>query len=121
MLVYLRQAVEAARADGALGRSELTEAVRRGALLRLRPVLMTVTATMVGLLPVMLGGGAGAEVTRRIAAPMVGGVVSLLLLSLLVIPVLFMLYHRRGIRSDRATESLHRPDGGAGNGYIQGT
>jgi Cu(I)/Ag(I) efflux system membrane protein CusA/SilA len=121
MLVYLRQAVEAARADGALGRSELFEAVRRGALLRLRPVLMTVTATMVGLLPVMLGGGAGAEVTRRIAAPMVGGVVSLLLLSLLVIPVLFMLYHRRGLGPDGTTERLDRPDGGAGNGYIQGT
>ena len=60
---------------------------------------MTVTATLVGLLPVMLGSGTGTELTRRIAAPMVGGVVSLLLLSLLVIPVLFLLYHRRGVEA----------------------
>ncbi len=95
MLVYLRQSLETARAAGPVGRVELLDAVRRGALLRLRPVLMTVTATLVGLLPVMLGSGAGTELTRRIAAPMVGGVLSLLLLSLLVIPVLFLLYHRR--------------------------
>jgi len=95
MLVYLRQSLETARAAGPVGRVELLNAVRRGALLRLRPVLMTVTATLVGLLPVMLGSGAGTELTRRIAAPMVGGVLSLLLLSLLVIPVLFLLYHRR--------------------------
>jgi Cu(I)/Ag(I) efflux system membrane protein CusA/SilA len=57
---------------------------------------MTVTATLVGLMPVMLGSGTGAEVTRRIAAPMVGGVISLLFLSLVVIPALFLVYHRRG-------------------------
>ncbi|MGB5544493.1 MAG: CusA/CzcA family heavy metal efflux RND transporter, partial [Gammaproteobacteria bacterium] len=95
MLVYLRQSLEAARAKGPVGPDEVLGAVRRGALLRLRPVLMTVTATLVGLLPVMLGSGTGTELTRRIAAPMVGGVLSLLLLSLLVIPVLFLLYHRR--------------------------
>ena len=55
---------------------------------------MTVTATLVGLLPVMLGSGTGAEVTRRIAAPMVGGVISLLFLSLVVIPALFLMYQR---------------------------
>jgi len=99
MLVYLRQSLETARETGPVGRVELLNAVRRGALLRLRPVLMTVTATLVGLLPVMLGSGAGTELTRRIAAPMVGGVLSLLLLSLLVIPVLFLLYHRRGLPS----------------------
>jgi Cu(I)/Ag(I) efflux system membrane protein CusA/SilA len=99
MLVYLRQSLEEVRANGPVGRSELQDAVRRGALLRLRPVLMTVTATLVGLLPVMLGSGTGTELTRRIAAPMVGGVLSLLLLSLLVIPVLFLLYHRRGLEA----------------------
>jgi len=99
MLVYLRQSLVEAQAKGPVGRSELLDAVRRGALLRLRPVLMTVTATLVGLLPVMLGSGTGTELTRRIAAPMVGGVVSLLLLSLLVIPVLFLLYHRRGVEA----------------------
>jgi len=95
MLVYLRQSLESARSRGELTRDSLQQAVRDGALLRLRPVLMTVFATLIGLLPVMLGSGTGAEVTRRIAAPMVGGVLSLLPLSLLVVPVLFLLYHRR--------------------------
>jgi Cu(I)/Ag(I) efflux system membrane protein CusA/SilA len=95
MLVYLRQSLESARSRGELTRDSLQQAVRDGALLRLRPVLMTVFATLIGLLPVMLGSGTGAEVTRWIAAPMVGGVLSLLPLSLLVVPVLFLLYHRR--------------------------
>ena len=95
MLVYLRQSLDSARSRGELTRDILQQAVRDGALLRLRPVLMTVFATLIGLLPVMLGSGTGAEVTRRIAAPMVGGVLSLLPLSLLVVPVLFLLYHRR--------------------------
>ena len=121
MLVYLRQSLEAAAARGPVGPTELSEAVRRGALLRLRPVLMTVTATLVGLLPVMFGSGAGAELTRRIAAPMVGGVVSLLLLSLLVIPVLFLLYHRRGIGLAARDQGPDPTDEGAGKEYIQGT
>jgi Cu(I)/Ag(I) efflux system membrane protein CusA/SilA len=96
MLVYLRQALERAAAAGPLDPDRIKQAVREGALLRLRPILMTVTATLVGLMPVMLGSGTGAEVTRRIAAPMVGGVISLLFLSLVVIPALFLVYHRRG-------------------------
>jgi Cu(I)/Ag(I) efflux system membrane protein CusA/SilA len=58
---------------------------------------MTVMATLIGLMPIMLGTGTGAEVTRRIAAPMVGGVLSLLILALMVIPVLFFIYHRREV------------------------
>ncbi len=100
MLTYLTQAVEAARARQALTRDALREAVADGALMRLRPVLMTVFATLVGLLPVMLGSGTGAEVTRRIAAPMVGGVLSLLPLSLLVVPALFLLCCRRQIPAE---------------------
>jgi Cu(I)/Ag(I) efflux system membrane protein CusA/SilA len=102
MLVYLRQAVQAARARGEMTREGLKQAVGDGALLRLRPVLMTVFATLVGLLPVMVGSGTGAEVTRRIAAPMVGGVISLLPLSLLVVPALFLLYHRRRLPAEAA-------------------
>jgi Cu(I)/Ag(I) efflux system membrane protein CusA/SilA len=94
MLVYLRQALDRAAGAGPLDPERIRRAVREGALLRLRPILMTVTATLVGLLPVMLGSGTGAEVTRRIAAPMVGGVISLLFLSLVVIPALFLMYQR---------------------------
>jgi len=105
MLVYLRQALQAARERGELTREAVQQAVRDGALLRLRPVLMTVTATLVGLLPVMLGTGTGAEVTRRIAAPMVGGVISLLPLALLVIPALFLLYQRRAVPVEAPVET----------------
>jgi Cu(I)/Ag(I) efflux system membrane protein CusA/SilA len=94
MLMYLRQSLERAAASGPLDRERLREAVIAGALRRLRPVLMTVVATLVGLAPIMLGHGTGAEVTRRIAAPMTGGISGLLVLSLLVLPALFMLYHR---------------------------
>jgi Cu(I)/Ag(I) efflux system membrane protein CusA/SilA len=105
MLVYLRQALKAARERGELTTEAVEKAVRDGALLRLRPVLMTVTATLVGLLPVMLGTGTGAEVTRRIAAPMVGGVISLLPLALLVIPALFLLYQRRAVPVEPPVET----------------
>jgi Cu(I)/Ag(I) efflux system membrane protein CusA/SilA len=105
MLVYLRQALKAARERGELTTEAVEKAVRDGALLRLRPVLMTVTATLVGLLPVMLGTGTGAEVTRRIAAPMVGGVISLLPLALLVIPALYLLYQRRAVPVEPPVET----------------
>ena len=76
----------------------VAEAVREGALLRLRPKLMTVLTIMVGLLPIMWGSGTGSEVMRRIAAPMVGGMVSATLLTLVVIPSVFLLWKRRGLR-----------------------
>jgi Cu(I)/Ag(I) efflux system membrane protein CusA/SilA len=94
MLMYLRQSLAAAAVSGPLDRDRLREAIAQGALRRLRPVLMTVLATLLGLAPIMLGGGTGAEVTRRIAAPMIGGIAGLLVLSLLVLPALFMIYHR---------------------------
>jgi Cu(I)/Ag(I) efflux system membrane protein CusA/SilA len=97
MLVYLRQALTKALESGQLTADRLRQAVTDGALMRLRPVLMTVTATLVGLLPIMVGTGTGAEVTRRIAAPMVGGVLSLLPLALLVVPSLYLLAQRRNL------------------------
>ena len=68
-----------------------------GALLRVRPIMMTVATVIVGLLPVMLGTGTGSEVMRRIAAPMVGGMASAVLLTLLVIPAAFLIWHRSRI------------------------
>ena len=92
MLVYLNQALE--RRNIAT-QADVREAVIEGALLRIRPVIMTVAATIGGLLPIMFGGGTGSEVMRRIAAPMVGGMVSATLLTLVVIPALFVLWQQR--------------------------
>ena len=99
MLVYLNQAIRRrtamAVADGrSLTADDIREAVIDGALLRVRPIMMTVAAIIAGLLPIMLGGGTGSEVMRRIAAPMVGGMVSATLLTLIIIPALFLLRHR---------------------------
>ena len=74
---------------------DVRQAVIEGAVLRVRPIMMTVAAIIAGLLPIMLGGGTGSEVMRRIAAPMVGGMVSATLLTLVVIPALFLLWRRR--------------------------
>jgi Cu(I)/Ag(I) efflux system membrane protein CusA/SilA len=105
MLVYLNQALtrrrmEVLKSGRSLGREDLRAAVIDGALLRVRPVLMTVAATIAGLLPIMFGTGTGSEVMRRIAAPMVGGMISATLLTLMVIPALFLLWQRRRLHVD---------------------
>ena len=97
MLVYLdqaihRQAKAAAAEDRNLREEDVHKAIIEGALLRIRPIVMTVAATIGGLLPIMFGGGTGSEVMRRIAAPMVGGMVSATLLTLVVIPALYLLW-----------------------------
>jgi Cu(I)/Ag(I) efflux system membrane protein CusA/SilA len=98
MLIYLRQAWEARLAAGAPPTEALLrEAIEEGAVLRVRPKAMTVAVIMAGLLPIMLGGGVGAEVMQRIAAPMVGGMITAPLLSMLVIPAAYLLLRRRGL------------------------
>ncbi|MGB5256106.1 MAG: efflux RND transporter permease subunit [Woeseiaceae bacterium] len=97
MLVYLNQAIRRQTARLAaepesLTRDDIERAVVDGALLRIRPVIMTVAATIGGLLPIMFATGTGSEVMRRIAAPMVGGMLSATLLTLIVIPALFLLW-----------------------------
>jgi Cu(I)/Ag(I) efflux system membrane protein CusA/SilA len=94
MLVYLDQAVKRHRPAT---RAELHEAVIEGAVLRVRPKAMTVAIVIAALLPIMLGGGTGSEVMRRIAAPMIGGMVTAPLVSMLVIPVLYVLWKQRGL------------------------
>ena len=90
MLIFLEEAVARFRSEGRLKtRRDLEEAVFEGAVLRVRPKMMTVTAIMAGLLPIMWGSGTGSETMRRIAAPMVGGMVSATILTLVVIPVVF--------------------------------
>ena len=96
LIVFLDEAVARYRQEGRLRtRRDLREAVREGAGLRVRPIMMTVVSTIAGLLPIMWGAGTGAETMRRIAAPMVGGLVSATVLALVVIPALYQLI--RGI------------------------
>jgi copper/silver efflux system protein len=96
MLVYLNQAVAAREAEERLNNErELTEAIIEGAALRVRPIAMTVAVIIAGLLPIMWGSGTGSEVMRRVAAPMVGGMMTAPLLSMFVVPVVFMLIRRR--------------------------
>ena len=87
----------------------MREAVLEGALLRLRPKAMTVATILAGLLPIMLGTGTGSEVMRRIAAPMVGGMVSATVLTLFVIPALFIVWQRfrlRRLAGDRHAQPI---------------
>ena len=99
MLLYLKHAWEARVAAGRTTEDDLLDAIREGAVLRVRPKAMTVAVIFAGLLPIMVTHGAGSEVMQRIAAPMVGGMVTAPLLSMLVIPAVYLLLRRRGLRS----------------------
>lgn len=99
MLVYLKQALKreqqrALDSGRGLRREDLDRAVREGALMRVRPIMMTVASIVVGLMPIMLGDGTGSEVMRRIAAPMVGGMISATVLTLALIPAVFLIWQR---------------------------
>ena len=103
MLVYLDQAIQQKRELARIEQrdlelKDLRAGVIDGALLRVRPIMMTVSAIIAGLLPIMLGGGTGSEVMHRIAAPMVGGMVSATLLTLVVIPAVYLLWKKNGIK-----------------------
>ena len=93
MLIYLKHALAERGAD--LDDADLTAAVREGALLRVRPKAMTVAVILAGLAPILVGHGAGSEVMSRIAAPMIGGMLTAPLLSMLVIPAGYLLLRRR--------------------------
>jgi Cu(I)/Ag(I) efflux system membrane protein CusA/SilA len=99
MIVYLNQALRELHEQSRLDKNPittkmLTNAVLHGAGLRVRPVLMTAGATIIGLVPIMLGSGTGSEVMSRLAAPMVGGMVSSVLLTLLVLPGIYFLWQK---------------------------
>jgi copper/silver efflux system protein len=99
MLIYLDHAIEKRRAANKFTTErDLIEAIEEGAVLRVRPKAMTVAVIVAGLLPIMLGGGTGSEVMRRIAAPMVGGMITAPVLSMLVLPAAYLLLHRRELR-----------------------
>jgi Cu(I)/Ag(I) efflux system membrane protein CusA/SilA len=92
MLIYLDHAWDARRAAGRTTLRDLYEAIVEGAVERVRPKMMTVTAIIAGLLPILWGSGTGASVMKRIAAPMVGGMVSSTVLTLVVIPAIYSLW-----------------------------
>ncbi|WP_395077317.1 efflux RND transporter permease subunit, partial [Hyphococcus sp.] len=102
MIMYLKQEVAGANAkareEGApLDEAHFADAIAKGALRRLRPIMMTFAVIFAGLLPIMYGHGAGGEVMRRIAAPMIGGIVSATVLALVVIPAVYFLWNRRAL------------------------
>ncbi|SIO96532.1 efflux RND transporter permease subunit [Vibrio spartinae] len=103
MLVYLNQAwhytkLDAQEQSKSLNVDDLSSSIREGAGLRVRPVMMTVLTVIIGLIPIMYGEGTGSEVMQRIAAPMIGGMASALLLTLLVIPAIFKVWKIRELK-----------------------
>jgi hypothetical protein len=109
MLLYLKQAWEARLACGADSDGDLLDAIREGAVLRVRPKAMTVAVIIAGLVPIMFGGGTGSEVMQRIAAPMVGGMVTAPLLSMFIVPAIYRLMRRRRRSVDGS--AFNEPDG----------
>jgi Cu(I)/Ag(I) efflux system membrane protein CusA/SilA len=100
MLVYLDHAIQRYRSGGQLRNlDDLKQAIMEGAVLRVRPKAMTVAVIIAGLLPIMIGAGTGSELMQRIAAPMVGGMITAPLLSMLVIPPAYLLIKRRELRN----------------------
>ena len=100
MLLYLKQAWEVRLARNDTSNEHLLDSIREGAVLRVRPKAMTVAVIIGGLVPIMFGSGTGSEVMQRIAAPMVGGMITAPLLSMFVVPAVYLLMRRRRERSE---------------------
>ena len=111
MLVYLNQSLTAAQAAGNFTKAKLQQAVIDGAGLRVRPIMMTVATVIIGLIPIMYGDGTGSQVMQRIAAPMIGGMASAIILTLLVLPASFYLWKSISLKSqlvnDQDTETTN--------------
>lgn len=104
MLVYLNQSWNALledieKGEAVLSKESIIQAVRDGAIMRVRPVLMTATSDLAGLLPVFYSTGTGAEVMSRLAAPLVGGMVSAIGLTLLIVPCIYMLWKLQALKA----------------------
>jgi Cu(I)/Ag(I) efflux system membrane protein CusA/SilA len=116
MLIYLKSAwARRVGAGEAADEATLRAAIHEGAVLRVRPKAMTVAVVLAGLLPIMVGTGAGSEVMQRIAAPMVGGMISAPILSMLVIPAAYLLMRRSALRRQARAVAPRAPaPGGSG-------
>jgi Cu(I)/Ag(I) efflux system membrane protein CusA/SilA len=100
MLLYLELAYEQWKREGRLRTlGDLEESIMHGAVRRIRPKIMTVSVILAGLIPIMFSTGTGADVMKRIAAPMIGGVVTSALLELIIYPVIYMIWRGRELRS----------------------
>jgi Cu(I)/Ag(I) efflux system membrane protein CusA/SilA len=118
MLVYLDEAYERRMREGRMTDSQdLREAILEGVVQRVRPKMMTVAAIMGGLLPIMWTTGTGADVMKRIAAPMIGGMVTSTILTLLVIPVLYALWRWQEVKRRQRAGM----EGGDGKGQMDET
>ncbi|MEO5568917.1 MAG: efflux RND transporter permease subunit, partial [Gemmatimonadaceae bacterium] len=110
MLIYLDHSYRDGIRDGTIKtRDDVDAAVRHGAVERVRPKLMTVMAIMAGLVPILWSEGAGADVMKRIAAPMVGGMISSTILTLVVIPAVYSLWKERTLRGNVAPRTAPQP------------
>jgi Cu(I)/Ag(I) efflux system membrane protein CusA/SilA len=106
--MYLKHSWDRRLAEGAHpDEAMLLDAIREGAVLRVRPKAMTVAVVLAGLMPIMIGSETGSEVMQRIAAPMVGGMISAPLLSMFVIPAAYLLIRRRQFRARAVDGSAH--------------
>ena len=113
MLLFLELSYAQAQRENRLNSlADLHEAIVHGAVKRIRPKLMTVAAASLGLMPIMWSAGVGADLMKRVAAPMVGGLFTSFLMELLVYPALFLLWRKRSFRTGPAPE---QPDGGEPN------
>jgi Cu(I)/Ag(I) efflux system membrane protein CusA/SilA len=110
MLLYLDLACDEAKRKGRMRNIEdLKEALFQGAVMRVRPKVMTVATTFLGLLPLMFATGAGADVMKRIAAPLVGGLASTTVIELVVVPAVYLVWKRRSeLRSISSDDSAAR-------------
>ena len=107
MLIYLNNATLERKVEGKLKSvADLKEGIMEGAVMRVRPKAMTVAVIIAGLVPIMIGSGTGSDVMQRIAAPMIGGMITAPLLSLLVLPAIYLIWKRRGLESTvKSTEN----------------
>jgi len=95
MIIYLREAMQRHQPQN---EEQLRQAVIDGAIMRVRPKAMTAAVIIVGLMPILLGSGAGSEVMKRIAAPMIGGMITAPLVSMLLIPVMYFVWSRNKLQ-----------------------
>ena len=101
MLLYLDLAYEKWKKNGKMATAaDLKEAIMYGAVKRIRPKIMTVSVILAGLVPIMFSHGTGADVMKRIAAPMVGGVITSTILELIIYPAIYMIWRGRGLAKD---------------------
>ncbi len=97
MIIYLDEFYEKMIKEGKSNLSDLAKAIHDGAVQRVRPKMMTVMAMIMGLLPLMWSTGSGADVMKRIAAPMVGGLVTSTILTLVIIPAIYAIWRGRDL------------------------